>query len=131
MKGQRLPSLFFFSPNNQYFIAKGEQEFIHNWKFNTKYITEFHKIYWCQPIWQQQFSLDQNLLIWQIDKSKIFILNLEKISKQKQLPFQSDSKIQSRTIYFQQTSLQEAIHQNHILLISGQLKKIKNSQFIF
>ncbi|CAD8145805.1 unnamed protein product [Paramecium pentaurelia] len=61
-------------------------------------MTEFHKIYWCQPIWQQQFSLDQNLLIWQIDKSKIFILNLEKISKQKQLPFQSDSKIQSRTI---------------------------------
>ncbi|CAD8098788.1 unnamed protein product [Paramecium primaurelia] len=162
---------FLIHLNNQYFIAKGEQEFFHIWKFNTKYITEFHNKYLCQPIWQQQFSLYQNLLIWQIDNSKIFILNLEKISKQKQLPFQSDSKIQSRTIIlstnllirsnpFEFISINNKLelkneqivgyqlikqgklhfvlfHQcwlymvNHILLISGQLKKNKNSQFIF
>ncbi|CAD8200817.1 unnamed protein product [Paramecium pentaurelia] len=108
---------FLIHLNNQYFIAKGEQEFFHILKFNTKYITEFGV----------NLS-DQNLLIWQIDKSKIFLLNLEKISKQKQLPFQSDSKIQSRTIILSTNLL---IRSNPLEFISVNNKlELKNEQIV-
>ncbi|CAD8191441.1 unnamed protein product [Paramecium octaurelia] len=65
IKGKRLPSKFCFSPNSQYFIAQAEES-IHIWKFNTKYIIQFHKIYWCEPGLEQKLEVNYKQIQQQI-----------------------------------------------------------------
>ncbi|CAK79314.1 unnamed protein product (macronuclear) [Paramecium tetraurelia] len=133
IKGKRLPQKFCFSPNSQYFIAQAEQS-IHIWKFNTKYIIEFHKIYWCEPALDKKLFVDQNLVIYKNGKSKIFILNLEYVSEQIQLQFQSDLKNQARKIILStnlliKTNPLEIIHINDKLELNNeQIDGISASQ---
>ncbi|CAD8105109.1 unnamed protein product [Paramecium sonneborni] len=98
LKGKRLPSSFCFSMNCQYFAALDDEQTVHIWKLNTKYIIEHHFKLQCIFNDNLAFSINQTQLICKYINSKVLILNLEQVSKQKQLLNQSNLNVQSRSI---------------------------------
>ncbi|CAD8198784.1 unnamed protein product [Paramecium pentaurelia] len=98
LKGKRLPCSFCFSQNCQYFAAGDDQNAIHLWKLNTKYIIEHHFILYFFFNDKIAFSLDHTQFICQHSNSKILILNLEQVSKQKQMIFQQNINFIPRSI---------------------------------
>ncbi|CAD8197248.1 unnamed protein product [Paramecium pentaurelia] len=95
LKGEQLPTSFCFSHNCQYFAALDDLQGIHIWKLNTKYIMEHFYILSCINL---AFSFDSTQLICQQSNSKILILNIEQVCKQKKIQFQQNQNFTSRSI---------------------------------